>query len=346
MPSLPLPFLVAVLLLIFLAKIVRGDDERPANRPFLVLIAVCALQSMLIGLRWGYGVEAIRYVLPVVAATIPPLVYASFGALAKSGPARGQAGTWLHALPPVLVVVLMVLWPEPLDLVMIVVYLGYAAALLRVARHGPDALGLTPLEGVVPAYRALQVAAAALAGSAMVDLIVLLDFEWTRGAHAAAIVGIANLLGLFALGLAAMVAGRTRPPAEATEPAAPARADSEDDGKVVERVDELMRKQELFRDANLNLNRLARKAGVPPRRISVAVNRLRAKNVSQYINGYRIAEACRLLTETDQSVTRIMFDAGFQTKSNFNREFRRVTGTSPMAWRANNRAGGVLSREG
>jgi AraC-like DNA-binding protein len=28
-----------------------------------------------------------------------------------------------------------------------------------------------------------------------------------------------------------------------------------------------------------------------------------------------------------------MFDSGFQTKSNFNREFRRQTGLSPAAWR-------------
>jgi len=91
-----------------------------------------------------------------------------------------------------------------------------------------------------------------------------------------------------------------------------------------------------FRDANLNLNRLARRAGLPALRISVAANRVRAKYVSQYINGYRIAEACRLLVATDEPVTKIMFDAGFQTKSNFNREFRRVTGMSPMAWRARN----------
>jgi AraC-like DNA-binding protein len=56
---------------------------------------------------------------------------------------------------------------------------------------------------------------------------------------------------------------------------------------------------------------------------------LARKNVSQYTNDFRIAEACRLLRETDMSVTAAMFESGFQTKSNFNREFRRVTFPQP-----------------
>jgi AraC-like DNA-binding protein len=65
----------------------------------------------------------------------------------------------------------------------------------------------------------------------------------------------------------------------------------------------------------------------------MAINRVRRQNVSQYINGYRIEEACRLLRETDKPVTSVMFEAGFETKSNFNREFRRATGASPAEWR-------------
>lgn len=53
----------------------------------------------------------------------------------------------------------------------------------------------------------------------------------------------------------------------------------------------------------------------------------------QVVNDFRIAEAMRLLAETDRPVTTIQFEAGFLTKSNFNREFRRVTGTSPSAYR-------------
>ena len=72
---------------------------------------------------------------------------------------------------------------------------------------------------------------------------------------------------------------------------------------------------------------------IPARRISAAINRTRSESVSHFINGYRIAEACRLLSETGKPVTAIMFDSGFQTKSNFNREFLKRTGTNPAEWR-------------
>ena len=78
---------------------------------------------------------------------------------------------------------------------------------------------------------------------------------------------------------------------------------------------------------------LARRAGIPARRISGAINRLTDMNVSQYVNDHRIREACRLLRETDHAVTAVMFEAGFQTKSNFNREFARMNGENPTQFR-------------
>ena len=56
-------------------------------------------------------------------------------------------------------------------------------------------------------------------------------------------------------------------------------------------------------------------------------------NVPQYVNTFRIRDACRMLEETDVPITGIVFEVGFTTKSNFNREFQRVTGLSPSAWR-------------
>jgi AraC-like DNA-binding protein len=271
-----------------------------------------------------------------VAAAVPALVYASFGALSARNAAWRSIAFWPHLLPVILVGLLLALWPAAIDAALIAIYLGYAAALLRLARSGPDALRQARLEGIVPAHRALQLSAAALVGSAAVDLFVALDFEWMQGAHAAPIIAIANLLGLFILGLAAFVGGRSQPAAEAIEtaPAAAPAESQEEDREVLARIEDLLRTQRLYRDENLSLDRLARKAGIPARQISGAINRLAGRNVSQFVNEHRIAAACRLLAETDRTVTTIIFEVGFQTKSNFNREFRRVMGTSPSLWRA------------
>ena len=130
---------------------------------------------------------------------------------------------------------------------------------------------------------------------------------------------------------------RESPPRSSPEHGPGARPRSAQDREILGRVDRLLVEQKLFRDENLTLARLARRAGVPARQISGAINRLARKNVSQYINDCRIGEACRLLRETDMSVTAAMFDSGFQTKSNFNREFRRVTSLSPASWREKSR---------
>ena len=57
------------------------------------------------------------------------------------------------------------------------------------------------------------------------------------------------------------------------------------------------------------------------------------RNVSQVLNEYRIEEAKRLLARSDLPVTTILFEVGFQTKSNFNREFLRVAGMTPSDYR-------------
>ncbi len=59
-------------------------------------------------------------------------------------------------------------------------------------------------------------------------------------------------------------------------------------------------------------------------RISSATN-------TRHVNSYRIREACRKL-EAGASVTEAMLASGFNTKSNFNCEFRHVTGGTPSAW--------------
>ncbi|TCN29538.1 helix-turn-helix domain-containing protein [Sinorhizobium americanum] len=332
---LPLPFVVALLLLILLVAMLRNESHE-GLRPFLALLCLCVGQSIIVGLRWGYDIAVLRYVLPVLASCLPPLVLASFRCLIHGEGAAASGLRWLHATPPLGIVALLALSPVLVDGALILLFVGYALALLSLGRAGPDGLDEARLDRAHAAHRALLVAAAALCVSALFDLAIFLDFQWARGANAALIVSNGNLVELLFLGFTADVAARARP-----LPAGPANSDDAaslaKDREVLDRIDHLLIEQRLSRDDNLTLSRLARRAGVPARQISGAVNRLARKNVSQYINDFRIAEACRLLRESDMSVTAAMLESGFQTKSNFNREFRRVTSLSPASWREQNR---------
>lgn len=94
-----------------------------------------------------------------------------------------------------------------------------------------------------------------------------------------------------------------------------------------------MLEQHLYRDPNLTLERRARRAGIPARRISATLNRIYGRNISQVVNEYRVSDAKRRLVKTPDPVTAILLESGFGTKSNFNREFLRITGMTPSSYR-------------
>lgn len=336
---IPLPFVVSLFLLTFLIRMIRrSDDHGRENRAFLLLVAVYACQSVLVGLRWGYGLVEIVPVLAVMATLIPPLTYLAFRGLAGDGREPSLGRDWPHLLPSLAAILMFLFAREPIDLLIILDFFAYGVALLWFGRNGPDGLAASRLDGVLRSYRALQLTAFALIGSALSDIAIGLDVMWGDGRHAAWLVSGGTALVLLLLGIAA----------SATEPSLPADETPENetldggaenvpasqaDAEIASAVDALMQARQLYRDLDLNLGKLARRLHLPARSVSNAINRIHGMSVSQYVNNYRIAEAQRLLSSTDEPVTRIIFDAGFLTKSNFNREFLRVTGLSPTAWR-------------
>ncbi|MEP7456935.1 AraC family transcriptional regulator [Phyllobacterium sp. SB3] len=331
----PLPFVVALLLFILLIQMIRRQDEGGAHPFFLAWLTVAAVQSVVIGVRWGYDIVEILPLQAILAAAAPTLAWLSFDSLRTERPPSQRPYLLLHLIPTLLVAGFVAFWPDPISLTIILIFLGYGAALVRLAWAGPNVLGASRLDGVITSYRALQLTALSTVGSAMIDILVTFDFAETGGIYSGRIVAIANIIGLLVLGAAATVAGASQPAAdESSEEPALSSQPTSDDAAVATALDELMQSRQPYRDVDLNLNRLARKMGLSVRQVSNAINRVKAMSVSQYVNDYRVKEACKLLAETDEAITRIMFDAGFQTKSNFNREFLRVTGMSPKAWRA------------
>lgn len=333
MPAIPLAFVIALLLVILLLRLVRRDE--PTDLASMLFIGACVIMVTVVGLRWSFDLQAARFIQPIVAATLPPVAWICFAGLAGTD-SRMPRRLWLHAIPVAVVAILSAgreTWRPPVDLVLAVQFFSYGVALLRLGSAGPDALGAARLVDAAKANKAIITAGFILIGSGLIDLSIAIDFGLNQGAHAASIVAVANLLTLTLIAYAVAIAGRSLPGVEARDskpnaaeqvpaiaPSQPPEAPGQADIRIIDVFDRLMREKRLFRDPDLTLNRLARRAGIPSRQVSAAINRVHGRNVSRVVNEYRIAEAGRLLAETELPITTIMFECGFQTKSNFNRE--------------------------
>lgn len=56
-------------------------------------------------------------------------------------------------------------------------------------------------------------------------------------------------------------------------------------------------------------------------------------NYTDFVNRIRVNQACQLLMGTDQQVTHICYEVGFNNVANFNRRFLEIKGVTPSAYR-------------
>ncbi|MBO5452469.1 MAG: PocR ligand-binding domain-containing protein [Clostridia bacterium] len=60
-------------------------------------------------------------------------------------------------------------------------------------------------------------------------------------------------------------------------------------------------------------------------------------SIAEYIRNFRIAEACRLLTETNIPITDVAYSTGFSDYGHFSRIFKQIKGHSASAYRKSNK---------
>lgn len=326
----PLPLFATLCLALLLCRIlVTRDMSLRAHQLFAGLIALYAVQSLLVCLRWGYGIEGIATYLIVLAPVLPALAYLSYAALTGQQTARRYWPLGVVALNWVAFAVLPVI-PDPLILM---TYLGFGFLLLRFWWKGTDALSMSPINNAQDIRFAMCLTGVALVLSGLTDIYLIIDFIQNDGRNAGLILTFVQTAFVVVIGVSASF-GRV---AEMTEPdregIAVAPQASAQDSEIVDRLERLFADDGLHRDEDLSLRRLARKLGLPDRQVSNAINRVRGMSVSQFVNDFRIREACRLLGTSKKSIMEVSLTAGFATKSNFNREFLRVTGQTPSQWR-------------
>jgi AraC-like DNA-binding protein len=105
--------------------------------------------------------------------------------------------------------------------------------------------------------------------------------------------------------------------------------------QLFQRWETLVKTEQLHKqEFGITLPQAAKKLHIPARQLSNAINQIYGKSFSVYLNDLRIQEAQRLLIETpEMTVIEVMQESGFSSKSNFNKEFLRVTGLSPSKFR-------------
>ncbi len=84
----------------------------------------------------------------------------------------------------------------------------------------------------------------------------------------------------------------------------------------------------------ISLVDVARAVSLSPAHLARLTRRLTGRTVNDWITERRMVEARRLLIETDEKIEQVARQAGFGDPSHFRRQFGRIHGAPPGAWRA------------
>lgn len=98
-------------------------------------------------------------------------------------------------------------------------------------------------------------------------------------------------------------------------------------------LEKLMIEKQIFKNPNLKLQNLADEMSLSSHQVSQFLNDTVGKNFTQFINEYRIEEACKLLeTNTLLSIEGIGDEVGFNSKSTFFTTFKKIKGMTPATY--------------
>ena len=111
---------------------------------------------------------------------------------------------------------------------------------------------------------------------------------------------------------------------------------------MIRKLNRLMEDDRLYTDDQLTLRDLADEVSITPHQLSQLLNERLDANFSNYVNQFRIRDACdMLLNQPEKTVLAISLEVGFNSKSAFYEAFARFTGMSPQAFR---KSGGTPDR--
>ena len=98
---------------------------------------------------------------------------------------------------------------------------------------------------------------------------------------------------------------------------------------------QLMDREKVYSESELSLAQLAKRLGVHTNYLSQVINEKEGKNFYDYINTLRIEEFKRLIANPASqrfTILSLAYEVGFNSKSSFNRYFKKETSKSPSEY--------------
>lgn len=325
-----------------------------ANRLTVRMLAVCffvmSLQALFLGLKLSIGYHS----LPAVLQPVMPLLFASMSYLLFQGAAdKAFYLSPMHALHiiPALTVLAEMLTNSfviNVDYIILATLMGYAIAFSRMLLRGStqfDSVFAKSKADSVSEGKSIYLWLCVFTVYAWFSFFsdVLIYLELQRGQGLVQSIALLGAIGfkLILVSAALLFALRKSssfdwlymilPPLDDRELAPETEQDYADIIKVFEAI---LVDQRIYTEEALSLKAMANRIGVPARRFSNALNRAYNESYSKHINRKRVDFAAKLLRDNpDLAVIDVMYDAGFRTKSSFNREFKAIFGMSPSEYR-------------
>ncbi|WP_052262296.1 helix-turn-helix domain-containing protein [Pseudoalteromonas luteoviolacea] len=102
---------------------------------------------------------------------------------------------------------------------------------------------------------------------------------------------------------------------------------------IIRQLNNSMRNDKLFLNPQLSISELAKHIDSTTAEVSCTLNTHLNMNFYDFVNRYRVDEAKLLLCKTSHKILAVAFDAGFNSKSTFNKLFKSYTGLTPSQFR-------------
>jgi AraC-like DNA-binding protein len=109
---------------------------------------------------------------------------------------------------------------------------------------------------------------------------------------------------------------------------------SEHAAQIAERIEAAMRRDKVYLDANLSLQKLSRHVRAPQNLVSQTLNHALDASFFDYVARWRVEAAKPMIESGQLSVLAIALEVGFNSRSTFYKAFKRETGLTPKAFRA------------